>query len=99
MGYPMKQCTSSKQKKPCKLLNVFWWKQSAGNIHISKNEIYNSYPPTQKKPKSLSGPISFEIILYIYILYTHFKMNMSASEFGFRVFIFLTSTHVSYQTP
>ena len=32
---------SPMSKKPCKLLNVLWQKQQAGNIHVYKNEINN----------------------------------------------------------
>ena len=32
---------SPRQKKTCKLLNVLWWKQQAGHIHVCKNEINN----------------------------------------------------------
>ena len=46
-------------KMPSKLLNVLWWRQQAGNMHVFKNEINNS-----SKCKSLSWPIHF--VLYVY---------------------------------
>ena len=47
-------------EKPSQLLNVHWRKQQAGNIHVCKNEMNNSY----KIYKFLSGTIHFEIFAF-----------------------------------
>ena len=93
-------------KIPDTLLNVPWWKQQAGNIHISKNEINKSSKYINLLVDlfilkyllfSLFGPTEKEKkIIYIYIYIYIYIPTCVSHDCKYHIFIKLVSSDATY---